>query len=248
MSAVATPPLRDYQDKGVVWLCAQLEQHKAVLLADEMGLGKTLEALHAASRIGVRRIVIVCPAGARRVWQAEIQRWLPGWSSRVILVEPGTKLTDVKLSLDQPKYVLIVGYDEFSARQSQLANHLRSRRFDLLILDEAHYLKNPSNRTLALYGHKGSGTGVQASASKVILLTGTPTPNHAGELWQHYRTFWPETVKNAAGRSLTLREFEDRFCRFRDTPFGRQVTGSKNQKILRTALRTRSCAVARTRS
>jgi SWI/SNF-related matrix-associated actin-dependent regulator 1 of chromatin subfamily A len=239
MPAVAAPPLRDYQDKGVNWLCAQLEKHKAVLLADEMGLGKTLQALRAASRIGARRIVIVCPAGARRVWQAEIQRWLLNWSRHVVLVEPGTKLTDVKLCLDQERYILIVGYDEFSDRHSQLANHLRSRRFDLLILDEAHYLKNPSNRTLTIYGHKGSSTGVQASASKVILLTGTPTPNHAGELWQHYRTFWPATpaLKARTGRALSQAEFEDRFCRFRDTPFGRQVTGSKNQTILRESLR-----------
>jgi SNF2 family DNA or RNA helicase len=71
----------------------------------------------------------------------------------------------------------------------------------------------------------------------VILLSGTPTPNHAGELWQHYRTFWPEAVKNTAGRSLSQIEFEDRFTRYRDTPFGRQVTGSKNQTILRHALR-----------
>ena len=236
MSGDATP-LRDYQDKGIAWICAQLQEHRAVLLADEMGLGKTLQALLAAARRKAARVLIVCPAGARRVWQAEIKRWLPGWADRVVLVEPGFKLPDVKLSLDRQQLVLIVGYDEFSARQSQLANHLRSKRFDLLVLDEAHYLKNPSNRTLAIYGHRGSGTGVQASASKVILLTGTPTPNHAGEIWQHYRTFWPETVKAHNGRSLSQVEFEDRFTRYRDTPFGRQVTGSKNQVILRHALK-----------
>ena len=207
-----------------------------MLLADEMGLGKTLQALRAAEKLGAERVLIVCPAGARRVWQAEIKRWLPGWSSRVVLVEPGTKLPDIKTGLDAPVLILIVGYDEFSDRHSQLASHLRSRRFDLLILDEAHYLKNPSNRTLAIYGSRGSGTGVQAGASKVILLTGTPTPNHAGELWQHYRTFWPEALRGPTGRMLLQAEFEDRFTRYRDTPFGRQVTGSKNQKILRDAL------------
>lgn len=236
MPAAATPPLRDYQQSGVDWMCTQLRCHKAVMLADEMGLGKTLQALRAADRRGAERVLIVCPAGARRVWQAEIKRWLPGWSSRVVLVEPGTNLADIKRGLDRLQCVLIVGYDEFSARTSQLANHLRSRRFDLLILDEAHYLKNPSNRTLALYGAKGSGTGVQAIVSKVILLTGTPTPNHAGELWQHYRTFWPETLKGATHRVLSQTQFEDRFTRYRDTPFGRQVTGSKNQTILRHAL------------
>ena len=206
-------------------------------MADEMGLGKTLQALLAAAQRGAERVLIVCPAGARRVWQSEIRRWLPSWADRVALVEPGYRLTDVKTSLDRQQFVLVVGYDEFSARTSQLPNHLRSLRFDLLILDEAHYCKNPSNRTLALYGHRGSGRGVQSAASKVILLTGTPTPNHAGELWQHYRTFWPETVKAHNGRALSQVEFADRFTRYRDTPFGRQVTGSKNQTVLRHALR-----------
>jgi SWI/SNF-related matrix-associated actin-dependent regulator of chromatin subfamily A-like protein 1 len=237
MPAAATPPLRDYQTKGVDWICRQLQINRAILVADEMGLGKSLEALAAAEARSADRVLIVCPATARRVWQAEIARWFPGWSSRVVLMEPGIKLTDVKLCLDRPQFVLIVGYDEFSDRQSQLANHLRSRRLDLLILDEAHYLKNPSNRTLALYGHRGSGTGVQASAAKVILLTGTPTPNHAGELWQHYRTFWPDLLKAHTGRALSQVEFEDRFTRYRDTPFGRQVTGSKNQTILRHSLK-----------
>jgi SNF2 family DNA or RNA helicase len=236
MPAAATPPLRDYQTKGADWICHQLQTNKAVLLADEMGLGKTLQALAAAKARGANRILIVCPAGARRVWQAEIKRWLPDWSSRVVLVEPGFRLADVKTALDRQKFVLIVGYDEFSARTSQLANHLRSRRFDLLVLDEAHYLKNRSNRTLAIYGNNDSGTGVQAAAAKVLLLTGTPTPNHAGELWQHYRTFWPGTLKGATHRALTQTEFEDRFTRYRETPFGRQITGSKNQSILRHAL------------
>jgi SWI/SNF-related matrix-associated actin-dependent regulator 1 of chromatin subfamily A len=237
MSAAAPSLLRDYQAQGIAWLCTQLQDHRAVLLADEMGLGKTLQALAAAEQLHAERVLIVCPAGARRVWLNEIKRWLPSWTDRVALVEPGYKLTTIKTCLDRQTFVLIVGYDEFSDRTSQLAHHLRPRRFDLLICDEAHFLKNSSNRTHAIYGSRGSGTGVQSAAAKVILLTGTPTPNHAGELWQHYRTFWPETLKNVAGRSLSQVEFEDRYTRWRDTPFGRQVTGSKNQTILRHALR-----------
>ena len=68
-------------------------------------------------------------------------------------------------------------------------------------------------------------------------MTGTPTPNHAGELWQHYRTFWPGALRAHNSRPLSQVEFEDRFSRYRDTPFGRQVTGCKNQTMLRHALR-----------
>jgi SWI/SNF-related matrix-associated actin-dependent regulator 1 of chromatin subfamily A len=230
----ATPPLRDYQDKGAAWICEQLRRHKAVLCADEMGLGKCREALTAAERLQVDRVLIVCPAGARRVWQAEIKRWFPGWMGRVVLVEPGSRPADFPVT----PLILIVGYDELSDLKSLMAVQLGRRHWDLLILDEAHYLKNPSNRTLALYGRRGSDEGIQRNVDKVLLLTGTPTPNHAGELWQHYRAFWPEMLSGGRGRPLSQTEFEERFCRYRDTVFGRQVTGSKNQQTLRAALKS----------
>ena len=99
--------------------------------------------------------------------------------------------------------VLVIGYDELSKKTSHVLAQITRHRWDVLILDEAHYLKNPSNRTLAVYGQRGSDSGLQASAAKVILLSGTPTPNHAGEFWQHYRTFWPNALKNYHVTPLT---------------------------------------------
>lgn len=235
MPGDTTPPLRDYQETGVAWVLRQMKRYKAVLLADDAGLGKTRQALLVALRRNAERVLIVCPAGARRVWQSEIKRWLPGWSSRVVLVEPGTKHTDATKARLVTPLILIIGYDELSNLKSHWAAQLGRRRWDLMVLDEAHYLKNPSNRTLALYGLKGATEGIQASAEKVLLLTGTPTPNHAGELWQHIRTFWPGAMKYQ-GRALTQAEFEDRYTRYRDTIYGRQVTGSKNQATLRRCL------------
>lgn len=235
--------LRDYQELGVVWLVDRLTQHKAVLLADDAGLGKTRQALTAAQHLGADRILIVCPAGARRVWQQEIHRWVPAWDRRVLLVEPGTQVSQVQSRLKplQP-VILVLSYDELSNLKSRIAYALRLIRWDLLVLDEAHYCKNSSNRTRAIYGSGRSDgdKGLQAYADRVVLLSGTPTPNHAGEMWQHYRAFWPGLLgtngSDGKGRPLTQAEFEDRFCRYRDTVYGRQVTGSKNQGILRDAL------------
>ena len=233
--------LRDYQELGVVWLVDRLAQHKAVLLADDAGLGKTRQALTAAQRLDTDRILIVCPAGARRVWQQEIHRWVPVWDKRVVLVEPGTPVSQLqpKLSSSRP-VIVILSYDELSNLKSRIAFALTLIRWDLLVLDECHYLKNPSNRTQAIYGAPRGDKGLQAYADRVILLSGTPTPNHAGELWQHYRTFWPQALStngsDGKARPLNQYEFEDRFTRYRDTVFGRQVTGSKNQGILRDAL------------
>ena len=240
MSA-SSAPLRDYQEKGVCWLKAALANHRGVLLADDPGLGKTRQALTAADEIHAQRILIGCPAGARRVWQNEIAAWFPYWSPRVLVLEPGVKAIDIEPQLGRDQIIVIAGYDEFSNSKSRVVTKLRLlRRWDLLILDEAHYLKNPSNRTQALYGRPGTTLGLQASATKTILLSGTPTPNHAGELWQHYRVFWPTLAQRAVPgqekRPYTQIEFEDRFTRYRDTVFGRQISGSQNQDELRIAL------------
>lgn len=225
-------PLRDYQQQGVVWLRDRLAQHRAVLLADEQGLGKTRQALAAAHQLGAERVLVVCPAGARRVWANEINQWVPDWSSRVVLVEPATKLLDFQARLSPIKpLVLVVGYDEFSNLKSRIAFALKLIRWDLLIVDEAHFLKNSSNRTRALYG-AGREKGLEDFADRVILLTGTPTPNHAGELWQHCRVFWPWVPK-----ARTQAEFEEAYTRYRDTVFGRQIVGSQNQGVLRDALK-----------
>jgi SNF2 family DNA or RNA helicase len=225
--------LRDYQLDGVEWLVSHLALTRAVMLLDEAGLGKTLQALEASRKLNAQRIIIVSPAGARRVWEGEIARWFPHWTRRVLLLEPPHDLPAVKHRLEaEGPLIVIVGYDEFSDRRSHVAAALNRFTWGLLILDEAHYLKNASNRTQSLYGLSGSDNGLQARANKVILLTGTPTPNHAGEIWQHYRTFWP----TALGPPLGQHRFEDRFTRYRDTVYGRQITGSKNQPELRTAL------------
>ena len=52
------------------------------------------------------------------------------------------------------------------------------------------------------------------------------------------RTFWPDTLRdrNRPAHIWSQAEFEDRFTRYRDTVFGRQVVGSKNQTMLRARL------------
>jgi SNF2 family DNA or RNA helicase len=231
-------PLRGYQTTGVSWLCDGLLRHRAVLLCDDMGLGKTRQALAAADQLQVLRVLVVCPAGARHVWSQEIIQWLPAWRGRIFIIEPGTSQNDIKARLADPRpLVLVFGFDEMSNSESRLPGYLQRLGWDLLIIDEAHYLKNPSNRTKALYGSAGSDDGVQIACRYVILLTGTPTPNHAGELYQHVRTFWPHTITlPQKHRPMNQVEFEERFTKYSDTVYGRQVSGSKNQARLRSAL------------
>lgn len=205
---------------------------RALLLADDAGLGKSLQALETANRLDVTEILIVCPAVARRVWAAEISTWFPAWSPHVLVVEPGVDAEQVRRRLqDGGRIIVICGYDLFSRASAIIDLLTTGRRWGLMVLDEAHYLKTPtSKRTRAIYG-RGTG-GAQHAAERVLLLSGTPAPNHAGELFPHIRTFWPAILPGQG----TQIAFEETYTRFTDGQWGRQVHGSRNMAALRDKL------------
>lgn len=227
---------------------------RAVFLCDDPGLGKTRQILHAAHELNSQRILIVCPASARSVWDREIREWFPDWAPRILVVRPGT-LTNGKPGalaasfhtlLEAPGRILIVTYDTLSLTMNGWSAQLAKYSWDLLVLDEGHYLRNASQRTAAVYGLKGSSAGIQNACDKVIISTGSLTPNHAGELYQHIRVFFPGILtvtrgKQGSNHHIDMRveteaEFQERFTKFRNTPWGRQIVGSHNQHILREKL------------
>jgi len=232
--ALPLTALRAYQQDGVAWLVRNLRVTRALLLCDDPGLGKSVQALHAADLMDVKRVLVVSPAGARRVWLHEITKWFPKWLPRVVIVEPGKQVRAVELEADD--VIVLVSYDALSQRANTVSATLKRLAWDVLVIDEAHYLKSKSNRTAALYGSRGTDQGIQASAERVILLTGTPTPNHAGELYQHIRAFWPGVLRTLeyADRDMPEDSFIERVCVWRDDPrYGRQITGSRNVDWLR---------------
>lgn len=235
--------LRDYQRAGIEWLVsiwargpairADLSTSRhALLLADDAGLGKTLQALETANRLDAKAILIICPAVARRVWAGEIETWFPAWSPHVLVIEPGVDLHRVRRRVsDGGRIVIICGYDLFS-RASPIVEFLELCRWQLLIIDECHYLKSTgSKRTRAVYG-RGLIKGVRHAAERVLLLSGTPAPNNAGELFPHIRAFWPGILP-APGTEIA---FQEKYTRFVDTQWGRQIQGSRNMSELRERL------------
>jgi len=202
--------LYPFQRAGTNWLKVS---HNA-LLADQPGLGKTIQALQAAAELGCKDILVICPAVAQAHWRAHFKTW-----------HPNTRNTT------------IITYDKLS-RDNTVVKFLRDQAWDLLILDEAHYLKTKTaKRTKAIYGPANKRTsGIAASAKRVWLLTGTPSPNHAGELWTHMRALWPDLIRNKADQPMNEYEFQNKFCKVKDTHFGRQITGSANIPELRMRL------------
>jgi SNF2 family DNA or RNA helicase len=234
-------PLRPYQRVGVAWIVSQLQRpdNRAVFLADEPGLGKTRQTLAVLDNFTTNRCLIVCPAGVRHVWRREIEAWFPSWQRRILLIEPGAQPpTDAQLA--DPLRILIVAYDTLSASRSPILGQLMAApRWGCLVLDEAHYCKAASNRTKAVYGIAGRG-GLQSRCDRAILLSGTPAPNHVGELFRHLQALWPHTITRTPPggepRPMNEPEFQERFTHFRDTVYGRQILGSRNVDQLRELL------------
>lgn len=202
--------LRDYQQEGAEWL----SQRTHAGLFDPPGLGKTAQAIEAARRAGARptHVVVVCPAVACTNWRREFAAWWP----------------------EAAPYV--ISYDGLRLRHNTPATRLAD--IDALILDEAHYLKNKASaRTLQVYRPSNPAKGVAAQAKRVWALTGTPKPNHVGELWTHFRALRPDLIAApAADRPMSETEFLIRYTRWTGGPYGPKIHGLRNEEELRSRL------------
>ena len=63
--------LFEYQKVGADFLC----DHPAAFLADEQGLGKTLQVIAACDKLGLTKVVVICPAIAKINWRREFEKW-----------------------------------------------------------------------------------------------------------------------------------------------------------------------------
>lgn len=151
---------------------------KGAILADEVGLGKTIEAgLLIAQRWAERkrRILVIAPANLRKQWHQELAdkfgiaaAVLEAKSYKQALKEGGGN------PFDAP-HVLITSYQFASGK----AKEVQSVPWDLVVIDEAHRLRNvykPDNKTARTL------KDALVSAPKV-LLTATPLQNSLLELY-----------------------------------------------------------------
>jgi SWI/SNF-related matrix-associated actin-dependent regulator of chromatin subfamily A-like protein 1 len=219
--------LRDYQTKGVDFLLSG----SARFLADDPGLGKSLQAIEAAIKAGHERILVVAPAIGRVSWSQQVETW--GQSRYALVI--ADKNTPV---FPKGPSVVVLSYN--ALQDKGLLAESTTHVWDVLILDEAHYLKSPlAARTRAVYGPALDGKGGLVSAAKNVWpMSGSPCPNHLGELWTHVHALAPEIMHAVSGRRLSHSEWIELFCTVRHDPrYGPKVTGSKNQDVLRPHLR-----------
>jgi SWI/SNF-related matrix-associated actin-dependent regulator 1 of chromatin subfamily A len=134
------------------------------ILADDMGLGKTTAAVIASMESGAKKVLIVCPASLKINWDREIKNYT---DRKVLIVEGrkwGSTFDYYIINYDILKNYHTTEKSEDSDDYKLLVNE----KFDLAIVDEAHYVSNATaNRTRLL-------NDVLETIPKVWLLTGTP--------------------------------------------------------------------------
>lgn len=144
------------------------------LIGDSPGLGKTPMAIVTANEMRARNVLVVCPANIRLQWAKQIRLWstLQGR----FIIYPILKTSD---GVHPNASWTIVSYDLLRSRPIWQA--LAERMYDLIVVDEAHFLKTPTSaRTSAMFGN-AEMDGLSSRAGSILGLTGTPLPNRPRE-------------------------------------------------------------------
>ena len=168
--------LRRYQEWGVKYILHQ----GRVLLGDEMGLGKTVQAIAAMVSLrntGATHFVVVCPASVLTNWCREITKHSRLRPTKI----HGADREAALASWLQTGGVAVTTYE--TTAYFQLDD---GYSFDMLVVDEAHYIKNPGTQRSA------NVTRLCGHTDRILFMTGTALENRVDEMIALIRILRPE--------------------------------------------------------
>lgn len=152
---------------------------KGAILADEVGLGKTIEAGIILSQQWAerkRKLLIICPSNLRKQWNQEL---CDKFSLPSVILETKSFNQQIKKGnlnpLDQKDTIVICSYQFAKAK----AAYLSSTAWNLVIIDEAHRLRNVYKSSNVI----GNAIKEALAERKKVLLTATPLQNSVLELY-----------------------------------------------------------------
>lgn len=148
------PPL-EHQKEAIKLLV----ENKKFILADDMGLGKTTSTIIASLETGAKKVLIICPASLKINWQREILNY----TERSSYIVEGKKWEDADFII--VNYDIIKNFHDLKDKENSL---ILNSKFDLVIIDEAHYIQNTQAQRTKLIND------FVKRIDKLWLLTGTP--------------------------------------------------------------------------
>lgn len=192
---------------------------RGVILADEVGLGKTIEAgivimqYHAERK---RRILIIAPSSLRQQWLQELQE---KFNLPSTVIDSKTIKNHRLLEKDG---IYICSYNFANRYNLELIC-----QWDLLVIDEAHKLRNFYNNKK---GIAQAISNIAKEATKSLLLTATPLQNRLEELFGMVEVVDPNYF-------YTLDVFRQSYIKT-DNPYALDELRSRMSKIAKRTLRS----------
>lgn len=175
--------LRKYQIWGVKYALHQ----ERILLGDEMGLGKTVQAI--ATMVSLRNtggthFMVVCPASVLANWCREIRKMsllsvtkIHG-TGRKSAFEAWLRTGGVAVTTYETTAYLGLPFDF---------------KFKMLVVDEAHYIKNPEAR------RSENVRNISLHAERLMFMTGTALENKVDEMINLIRILQPNVARQVQG-------------------------------------------------
>ena len=158
--------LRRYQEWGVKYILHQ----KKVLLGDEMGLGKTVQAIATMVSLrntGATHFIVVCPASVVTNWCREVVKHS---KLRVTKIH-GTGRAQALKSWVKTGGVAVTTFETTACIKDESIE-----KINLLIVDEAHYIKNPDARRSI------NVRRLCDKSERLLFMTGTALENRVEEM------------------------------------------------------------------
>ena len=166
-----------------------MRRPRGALIGDQPGVGKTAQAIMLANEMRAKRILVICPANIRLQWAGNIREWstMPGMP----IIYPILKSAD---GVHPGAHWTILSYN--LTLSEGVYEALKRGKYDLVVLDEAHYLKNyDAQRTKRIFGgvnhvedelgnvQREEIAGLAENCGYVLSMTGTPLPNRPRECY-----------------------------------------------------------------
>lgn len=194
----------------------KLVENKRFILADDMGLGKTTSTIIAALETGAKKVLIICPATLKINWKREIENY----SDKSVFISEGKNYST------EHDFV-IINYDiikNFHDNKKKNESQILASNFDLVVVDEAHYIKNPTAQRTKLIND------IAKKVDRLWLLTGTPMTSRPMDYFNLLNLIESPVAKNWLAYAI-------RYCDGYQFRVGNRkvwnVTGASNLEELR---------------
>jgi SWI/SNF-related matrix-associated actin-dependent regulator 1 of chromatin subfamily A len=152
--------------------CITVEAEDSLYVIDQYVVThNTIMSVVASIESGSEKVLIVCPANAKINWFREINAYLP--EEEISIIKSGhwnpKRYTIINYDILKNFHTIIDGRKTY--KEHEINRHLDNEGFDLIILDEAHMVKNPSSNRAKIISQ------ISKNIKRRWLLTGTPLAN-----------------------------------------------------------------------